>query len=322
MNRYEHIDIAKGIGIILVVLKHLPSISETSGYSLWGGFVGTFFMPLFFMLSGMFYRPANKTKLFSRLYSLLIPYLCFYLFGSIMTFGKQFFSGAIDYSVFYAPFIGKTYGFPNGPIWFLISLSEIYCIEYLLCRFLHNRKTRFVFALLLGFIGSILCRVDFFTNYYFVVTSLICLPFFEIGNYLSNYLKSTSHCWHFALWAILSVGIFSIQPFGCNVAQCYFPMNFVLFYAFSIFASFLIIKVSIYLTKNRYIMKAWSFYGRNTLIILCTFQLIIDIFSRPLTWVPINVNIQSILFLLLVLVIEIPICLFINKSCSFIIGKR
>ena len=37
MNRYEHIDIAKGIGILLVVFFHLPNIEKLALFAYWGG---------------------------------------------------------------------------------------------------------------------------------------------------------------------------------------------------------------------------------------------------------------------------------------------
>lgn len=37
MKRYEHIDIAKGIGILLVVFFHLPNIDKLALFAYWGG---------------------------------------------------------------------------------------------------------------------------------------------------------------------------------------------------------------------------------------------------------------------------------------------
>jgi len=72
--RLEHIDIAKGIGILLVVFGHLPQLSTT-------GFVRavvySFHMPLFFFLSGLFLNPAHGYGLEARkrFEGLLVP--CF-----------------------------------------------------------------------------------------------------------------------------------------------------------------------------------------------------------------------------------------------------
>ena len=73
-TRIEWVDIAKGIGIILVVIGHMVKGNGIVGQSIWA-----FHMPLFFFLSGMFMRP---TELFISLIakkarSLLLPCLSF-----------------------------------------------------------------------------------------------------------------------------------------------------------------------------------------------------------------------------------------------------
>lgn len=53
-GRLEYIDIAKGIGILLVVVQHL-----TAKTSIPNIYISSFHMPLFFMLSGMLYNPSR-----------------------------------------------------------------------------------------------------------------------------------------------------------------------------------------------------------------------------------------------------------------------
>lgn len=50
-------DIAKGIGIILVLAGH------TYNYNCVGPIVNTFHMPLFFIISGFFFSPQEKIDL-------------------------------------------------------------------------------------------------------------------------------------------------------------------------------------------------------------------------------------------------------------------
>ena len=61
-KRLEWIDLAKGIGIILMVIGHMPSIP--SAVHNW---IFSFHMPLFFFLSGyMFKKKKVKGKCFKR----------------------------------------------------------------------------------------------------------------------------------------------------------------------------------------------------------------------------------------------------------------
>ena len=53
-KRMDYIDIAKGIGIILVILGHRNISTDIKQ------FIYTFYMPLFFMLSGYLFKFKNK----------------------------------------------------------------------------------------------------------------------------------------------------------------------------------------------------------------------------------------------------------------------
>ena len=74
-KRIMWIDEAKGLGIILVVLLHIPNVQNMSYFSLWGGYIQVFYMPLFFIISGIFIKPENLRNKFKRL---MIPYLVYY----------------------------------------------------------------------------------------------------------------------------------------------------------------------------------------------------------------------------------------------------
>ncbi|SFC26474.1 acyltransferase family protein [Butyrivibrio sp. YAB3001] len=68
LNRQIYLDIAKGIGIIMVVWAH--------AYGPITSFIGSFHMPFFFFISGMLYKgykPVN-TYIKGKLKSLLIPF--------------------------------------------------------------------------------------------------------------------------------------------------------------------------------------------------------------------------------------------------------
>lgn len=81
-NRVEWVDIARGIAIILMVAGH-TSIPESLSKYIW-----SFHMPLFFVVSGLFYKP-DKYSSFKEIFkakfkTLIIPY-CF--FSLIVFFG-------------------------------------------------------------------------------------------------------------------------------------------------------------------------------------------------------------------------------------------
>lgn len=57
MARDSSIDIAKGIGITLVVFFHFVHLNKLPYFYEWGGYITTFYMSLFFLISGLFYKP-------------------------------------------------------------------------------------------------------------------------------------------------------------------------------------------------------------------------------------------------------------------------
>lgn len=73
-NRLTHIDIAKGMGILLVVIGHNWIVLDDKGELF--GLIYSFHMPLFFLLSGIFFNPNKSflSTLVSRADTLLKPY--------------------------------------------------------------------------------------------------------------------------------------------------------------------------------------------------------------------------------------------------------
>lgn len=73
-KRIEYVDVAKGIAILSVVVGHTFSAYDPG--SLLNKFIYSFHMPLFFILSGFFYKPQEfKTAFGKKVKSLLVPYL-------------------------------------------------------------------------------------------------------------------------------------------------------------------------------------------------------------------------------------------------------
>lgn len=89
-ERIHYFDLAKGIGIILVVLGHLEFISMPLRY-----FIVSFHMPMFFIISGMLVQITNEEKkdmksIIKRKFNrMMIPYISFsilYFFIEIIYF--------------------------------------------------------------------------------------------------------------------------------------------------------------------------------------------------------------------------------------------
>jgi len=126
MSRNATIDVAKGLGIMLVVLGHNWIVESTKGELF--RVVFSFHLPLFLFLSGVFLRSTDTVRHFveSRMHSLLKPYFVVLLaIGAAKLAGWSYFEG-----VLYAT--GRTlYWIPMWylPHLFIASLAALLVIK-------------------------------------------------------------------------------------------------------------------------------------------------------------------------------------------------
>lgn len=134
----QEIDIAKGIGMILLVIGHLLMI-DTPGFKV----IFAFHMPLFFFLSGTLFcsdRYSRSDFFGKKISRLIISYLMFTIIGGI------FYAAILKWEMLsIKPLIISTFysGQPtvNNNLWFLATLSLVMCIFYLV-PFFSQEKMR------------------------------------------------------------------------------------------------------------------------------------------------------------------------------------
>lgn len=170
MQRILPIDIAKGFGILMVVIGHTTPFLWTHD------FIYLFHMPLFFLLSGLFFKYTTdiKTFLWKKIKGLLFPYVIFTLLFIPVKY--------LEYNV-----IGGGYGtvlshnYSDRPLWFLLALFALnlltYLIEFIRCR---RFPIAYAIAIILALIGYLLGRRGVILPCYLVRT-LLCFPFFYLG---------------------------------------------------------------------------------------------------------------------------------------------
>ena len=113
MQRNKIIDIAKGIGIMLVVYTHTKCYAHDAIY--------IFIMPLFFALSGYFFNEGRtmKENIKNKFNSLIIPYIFYFiLVQSLFILVHKFFYQDIYFAwgMFFKPY------WAVGPMWFFWGL--------------------------------------------------------------------------------------------------------------------------------------------------------------------------------------------------------
>lgn len=146
-SRVEHVDIAKGISIILVALFHsklnplAPDIMNA---------MGLFRMPLFFFLSGVFFSASADTRTFlwKKSDALLKPYFVTLLTVFVFTvlFAEEDFPRQLI-GIFYGN--GVTIQSKWIPMWFLTHLFLTYVFTYFIFKVtsIQNKEVFFKYAL-------------------------------------------------------------------------------------------------------------------------------------------------------------------------------
>ena len=126
-DRIEWIDIAKGIGIILVILGHTFEISRISA-------IYVFHMPLFFFLSGLVFRNTDKRfHIYVKTQSekILKPWLKLYLISLVITITiPQWLGGAGLCEFVKDIYTSETSTVHNSSLWYLVCFFFVTIIFY------------------------------------------------------------------------------------------------------------------------------------------------------------------------------------------------
>lgn len=335
-KRIDWIDIAKGIGIILVVWGHTAKYGQDIRL-----FIYCFHMPLFFFISGMVFNCDVKFKdfLIKRLKSLYLPYLTFltvdYLTGFIFVAAREGLSFFLikDAVVAFIMSITGTEITPNWftfnvPIWFLCAL---FFAEIFLYFILKAPKKVLPIIILIGILGSYFIKIPipFCISYLFPIS-----VFFSAGyllknklNKLSNFISFDSFAktlFMYILAAMLLVTLIIKYRFNSPVSMLHLTFkNIVLFYFNSFIGIFTVIFISIVIKLKR----PFIYFGKNSIIVLC-FHYYFTKYLFPFLFEILGLNeflynsVIEIILTFITLAIMIPIITLVNKHFYFIFGKK
>lgn len=333
-KRIDWIDVAKGIGIIMVVLSHF-SLSE-SDYAI--KFVFAFHMPLFFFLSGMVFNAEIPFKkfIFKKFKSIYVPFFVFlcieYLICIITRYETLLIKDVVAEFVFQATGfdLGNDSYLFNGPIWFLCALFFAETAFYFIA------KKNNIILYIVTIVVSLICTyfVDF--RLPFGIGYIFSSSIFMASGCIVNKIMKTCNFQKFEKNKIAFISIFAlcflILFFTADlndmmVMRTFSYGNYFLFIVNSFLGIVMIIAISIILQKNRVL----RFYGKNSIILLCLHLYFTD------KLVPIVFNILSVdasvlqnvyycraiqmLFLFVIIVCFYPIILLVNKYFYFVFGK-
>lgn len=248
-KRIDHIDNAKAIGMMLITASHVwvtANFSHSDFFICWDALLNSFYVPLFFILSGVFEsKQFDFTKLKSRILHLIKIILIFMAVGLFVTWSIRH-----DWS------IGSCIS--GSLVWFLITLLWITIIFNFAKRVKHNPLA---ITILMGGVG-IWCAYNHH-SYFYLGQAALCLPFYAIGYYLKEWITRESFnmitcLTSFVIWC-LTIIVFYRSP--QNISLNMVTQNSVTFYIAALTGSISVIEFSKLIRGN---IMAW--YGRNSLI--------------------------------------------------------
>lgn len=306
--RIEYIDLAKGFCIILVVCFHL---SLSYDFRLPGSiFMKAFRMPLYFFLSGCFFKAYEGFWGFfkRKVNKLLIPFFFFYFLTSVgVPHVKVHLLGIhtrlLHMDKIFTAFLTETY--PNQPIWFLLCLFEdsiIFYSLYLLAQRFESKSNLIICigALLIGYMGismsllhiklpatidSALSAIPFFAGGYFVFRKTDILKPNKYDKYLPFLIIAA-----FAFVAIFSTNYSFVQnSFSVRAAIVFYPCGFLGTYGVIMLAKIL---------KR---LPLISYFGRYSIMILVSHLEVYYLLARVLEHSGLNLSVGYIYTINLVL---------------------
>ena len=152
--------------------------------------------------------------------------------------------------------------------------------------------------------------------------SLMCIPFFLGGSFFKDFLLKKQK------YPFVGIGLLLISWFlylpntpSCNVSQCYISCSMFQFALVSSLATIGIVLLSGDIAKyTKFTSNAFCHYGANSLIVLCTHMLFVNIPVFVNKVLHIN-SLSIIIGFFILLFVEIPVIKVINQRFKILISK-
>lgn len=267
-KRIDYLDLAKGIGILLVVWAHARGPYSSYMYQM--------HMPFFFIISGLLYSSSKPLKQFikGKITSLYIPFV---FWNCMFITIKSYIHGVniktilnMDFKVLLT--IEKDGQF-LGATWFLGALFLASIIYKLLDTYIKNSKFKPFVMLSLSVIAGI---TGFTITFDHMLSRVLVLSmFFGFGVFVKTYIgdfKSVDCCALAIVSALifLIIGKYNSANMGAN--QYRYPLLFVVGAVGASYALLYFCRWIDKLCQNihvlEYIKNIGTFFGRNSLDIL------------------------------------------------------
>jgi acyltransferase len=268
-KRDNSIDIAKGLGVFLVIWGHLNTPTPYLN-------IYSFHMPLFFLLSGIFHKQqisfSNLIQTRSR--SLLLPYVFFSFFSYLFYLVWALLFTGLGTFDFYS--IYKIVSYKDAvsvPLWFFISLFQVTIIYYILKKSVKKSWALLLITLLISVFSYCISQLDlsYFYNFFHFFSSFSMLFFYALGcevfkDFRARIVPNTN-----VFKVLLFIGILLffeyVNTFSkvIDVALNIFESSFIVYMLAAISGIYGLWLISVIINKLYFVEKFWSFIGKNSM---------------------------------------------------------
>ena len=330
-KRLDYLDMAKGIGIFLVILGHIEYIQEDT--LKW---ISSFHMPLFFIVGGILAGLKQKEKrsvqaaVKSRARGVLVPYLSFSLMLLTMnTLTCRLTPDKLSGAALARQYVDTFTGYGVHILWFLPAYFIAGAVFSLLDGKLSIRKRNLGILVLAGISYGISVSLGLdqyvlregslwtFGGLDLLITlirGLLALPFLLMGWYLKDLPGG---------WPVLCLIPGSLLALKAPV----FDLHYLYVHPVHYLNAFLCCTGIISLVKMLPVSRVLSWLGRNSLVIMCTHATFFVVYYVSLgmfflkKWIPMSQPVFNLGVAILVCAAEVPIVFLFNRWFRYLLGR-
>ena len=323
--RKTWLDAIKGVAILLVVLTHTYGIPYLNGY------LNACYMPLFFIASGYVFN--EKQGIYRRkLGQLLLPYAkwaILYLLVACMAASNLDWVklgtwvigiGYSRFRLFADPETSPLKLLPPGaaPLWFLTGMAASYILVRPLIR-AAGAKGIFLIISYLGISAAFMfCPI---LMPWSLDTAFMGALFIYTGYKLKNISLNSRHIW---LTLLVSLPIYLVLTHfntGINMSiREYGNMGITSLLLFGIIGILGTISYACFfmLTNETWLCRAFAYFGRISLTIMCSHMLFVRIFNKAYTHlISQGINIPKIVMIPVRLVLVLLLCIATHQVLNY-----
>ncbi len=283
--RLGYFDIAKGIGIILVVIAHIEYVDLGIR-----NYIVSFHMPLFFVVSGMLsahineFGRAAKTVISKKLKRIMLPYLVFSVLFPVIDIVYFFITGNGDpFGTLRQNIYDSLVLYGYSVLWFLPTAFFGDMIFFFVMKAASKIAEKYaaVITLLVTFgVSLIMCSLFGHTGDHFIVAMVRFFPascLVSAGSLLYSLIEKmrSKKILAAAAGVLLLVLLVLIHGFNGTV-DMHFGVygNPLLFFLNAVIGSLGVILISVFLEQRDIrtvpLSRSIAFYGRNSLFVMIT----------------------------------------------------